>query len=121
MQVRTAAREPLVGLERNIPTYELLPPEAIELIHQASLGILQDVGIEFRDTEALALWEAAGADVTGTRVRIPGALLMQLVGLIPSEFTIHARNPQRSFKLGGKHAAFIPMNSNPNTAIAMGR
>jgi len=109
MQVRTAAREPLAGLERNIPTYEILPPEAVELIHQASLGILQDVGIEFRDAEALSLWKAAGADVTSTRVRIPGALLMQLVGLIPETFTIHARNAERSFKLGGRHAAFIPM------------
>ena len=35
---------------------------------------------------------------------------MQLLGLIPSACTIHARNPARSFKLGGKHSAFIPMH-----------
>lgn len=109
MQLRTAARGPLPGLVRNIPTYDLLPPDAIELIHAASLGILEEVGIEFRDAEALSLWAAAGAAVSGTRVRIAGGLLMQLIGQIPSEFTIHARNPERSFKLGGKHSAFIPM------------
>jgi trimethylamine--corrinoid protein Co-methyltransferase len=110
MQVRTAARQALPGLHRQIPVYELLTAQGLELIHQASLGILQDVGIEFRDPQALALWAGAGAKVTDTRVRIPGELLMQLVGRIPSQFTIHARNPERSFKLGGNHAAFIPMH-----------
>ncbi|MDP4823016.1 MAG: trimethylamine methyltransferase family protein, partial [Aestuariivirgaceae bacterium] len=109
LQVRTAARAPLPGLARNIPTYELLPADAVELIHAASLGILEEVGIEFRDAEAVALWAAAGAAVSDTRVRIPGPLLMQLIGQIPAELTIHGRNPERSFQLGGTNSAFVPM------------
>ena len=56
-------------LVRKIPAYEIVPDEAVELIHEESLAILEDVGCEFRDDEAIAMWKAAGADVSGTRVR----------------------------------------------------
>ena len=47
-----------------IPAYEMVPDEAVELIHQELLSILEEVGCEFRDDEAIALWKAAGADVS---------------------------------------------------------
>ena len=66
-------------LVRNIPTYQIVPDEAVELIHEESMKILEEVGCEFRDDEAISMWKAAGANVTGTRVRIDRALLMSLV------------------------------------------
>ncbi len=68
----------LPDLVRNIPVYQMVPDEAIELIHDESLKILEEIGCEFRDDEAIAMWKAAGADVQGTRVRIDRALLMEL-------------------------------------------
>lgn len=62
-------------LVRNIPVLDILPAEAIDLIHEESMKILEEVGIEFRDDEAIAYWEKAGADVRGTRVRIDRAQL----------------------------------------------
>jgi trimethylamine--corrinoid protein Co-methyltransferase len=100
-------------LVRNIPTYEILPGEAVELIHDESMKILEEVGCEFRDDQAPAMWKAAGADVRGTRVRIDRALLMQLISSVPPEFTIHARNPQRTVRLGGKNSIFVPMYGAP--------
>ena len=83
-------------LTRKIPVYELVPDEAIELIHAESVKILEDVGIEFRDEEATTMWRQAGADVRGQRVRIDRAQLMELVSRIPPEFTLNARNPART-------------------------
>ena len=100
-------------LVRKIPVYEMVPDEAVELIHQESLSILEEVGCEFRDDEAIALWKAAGADVSDTRVRIDRALLMELVSKVPSEFTLNARNPQRSVRVGGNNSIFVPI---PHTA-----
>ncbi|NMD07382.1 MAG: trimethylamine methyltransferase, partial [Phyllobacteriaceae bacterium] len=100
-------------LVRNIPTYEILPNEAVELIHDESMKILEEVGCEFRDDEAPAMWKAAGADVQGTRVRIDRALLMQLISTVPPEFTLHARNPERTVRVGGKNQIFIPMYGAP--------
>ena len=61
MRARTVPSFP--PLVRNIPVYEIVPDEAIELIHDESLKILEEVGCEFRDAEAIDLWKKAGAKV----------------------------------------------------------
>jgi trimethylamine--corrinoid protein Co-methyltransferase len=98
--LRSAPVASFPTLVRKIPVYEIVPDEAIELIHEESLGILEDVGCEFRDDEAIALWKQAGADVSGTRVRFDRALLMDLISKVPAEFTLNARNPERSVRIG---------------------
>jgi trimethylamine---corrinoid protein Co-methyltransferase len=111
--LRAAPQISLPTLVREIPTYELLPAEAVELIHDESLKILEEIGCEFRDDQAPAQWKAAGADVQGTRVRIDRGLLMELISTAPSEFTQHARNPERSVRIGGKNTVFVPMYGAP--------
>ena len=111
--MRGAPMLALPTLVREIPTYELLPAEAVELIHLESMKILEEIGCEFRDDQAPAMWKAAGADVQGTRVRIDRALLLQLISSAPAEFTLHARNPERTVRVGGKNQIFVPMYGAP--------
>jgi trimethylamine--corrinoid protein Co-methyltransferase len=111
--MRAAPMASFPTLVREIPVYNLVPDEAVELIHEESLKILEEVGCEFRDDEAIAMWKQAGADVTGTRVRIDRALLMDLVSKAPPEFTLNARNPERTVKVGGKNSIFVPMYGAP--------
>ena len=73
----------------------------VELIHDTAMRLLETIGIEFRETEALATWREAGAEVQDQRVRIPRDLLMELVAKAPERFTVHARNPERSVEVGG--------------------
>jgi trimethylamine---corrinoid protein Co-methyltransferase len=101
------------ALVRDIPCYEIVPGEAIELIHIESCKILEEVGCEFRDDQAPAQWKSAGAEVNGTRVRIGRELLMELVSSIPSEYTMHARNPERTVAVGGRSCIFVPMYGAP--------
>jgi trimethylamine--corrinoid protein Co-methyltransferase len=98
----------LPALVREIPTYELLDEEGVALVHDAAMGIVEEVGVSFGDAEALSLWREAGAEIEGERVHIPRELLLALVGLAPSEFTLHARNPERSVRIGGRHMIFSP-------------
>jgi trimethylamine--corrinoid protein Co-methyltransferase len=111
--LRAAPMASFPTLVREIPVYNLVPDEAVELIHTESLKILEEVGCEFRDDEALDMWKQAGADVSGTRVRIDRALLMELVGKVPPEFTLNARNPERTVRVGGKNTVFVPMYGAP--------
>jgi trimethylamine--corrinoid protein Co-methyltransferase len=111
--LRSAAVASFPTLVRKIPVYEIVPDEAVELIHQESLSLLEEVGCEFRDDEAIAMWRQAGADVSGTRVRLDRHLLLDLVSKVPSEFTLNARNPQRSVQVGGKNTIFVPMYGAP--------
>jgi trimethylamine---corrinoid protein Co-methyltransferase len=103
----------LPTLVRNIPVYEVLNEEGVELIHERSMRILEEVGIDFRDDEALALWREAGADVSGQRVRIARELIMSLVGRAPSEYTLHGRNPDRTVRIGGRNMVFAPTYGSP--------
>lgn len=98
---------------REIPVYELLDSDRVAAVHAASMDIVERIGIEFRDQEAIASWRQAGADIDGTRVRIPRELLMEKVALAPSEYTQHARNPDRSVKIGGTNMTFAPIYGSP--------
>ena len=103
----------LPTLVRKIPAYEVLDAEGVELIHQASMEILEEVGIDFRDDEALALWRQAGAKIDGQTVHPDRALVMELVAHTPPEFTLNGRNPERSLRIGGKNMVFAPTYGSP--------
>ena len=79
----------------------------------ASLDILEEVGVVFRDDIALEDWRKAGADVRGERVHLDRALVKSLISTIPSEITLHARNPQKSVALGGRNSIFVPKDRRP--------
>lgn len=96
---------------------EPLPPELIERIHDASLTILEEIGIEFLCDESREILRQAGADVGGAdgmRVRFDRHLLLELVARAPAEFTLHARNPAHSLHMGGNHVNFSMVASTPN-------
>lgn len=112
--VRTAmAARSLPALKRRLPLYEVLSEAQVERIHDAAMVLLETVGIDFREDEALAKWKDAGAAVDGARVRIPRDLLLRLVALAPSSFTLHARNPAHSCEVGGDTMVFGPTYGSP--------
>ena len=115
---RAARAEPAPSIPfitRRVPVYDVLGEEGLSLIEENAETILQEVGIEFReDAEALALWRDAGADVEGERVRFPRGMCRALIQEnAPAQFTQHARNPERSVKIGGPHTVFVPAYGPP--------
>ena len=104
----------IAGVERRIPTCELLDEEGLARIEAAADIILEEVGMDFRgDEAALRLWREAGADVQGERVRFSAGLLRSILRTAPSAFVQHARNPQRSLRIGGDSVAFAPAYGSP--------
>jgi trimethylamine--corrinoid protein Co-methyltransferase len=99
-----------------LPRFEYLPPEDIEKIHTLSLKLLAELGLEFLHPEAVALLEAAGAEVldreTG-HVRLPNALVLDNIAKAPAEFALYARNPANNVILGGKYTVTAPMYGSP--------
>ena len=84
-------------IERNIPNFEVLTEEALDVIESNAETILAEVGVNFvENPAALERWREAGAEVTGERVRIPRGLARKLISTAPSRITQHARNPDRS-------------------------
>ena len=103
----------LPGLTSKLPLCEVMDDEKVHLIDDASMSILENIGIVFRDEIALADWRGAGADVRGEVVHLDRGLVRDLIKTIPADFTYHARNPQRNVKLGGRHSIFVPMTGAP--------
>src|SRR5580700_2915780 len=85
-------------ITRQIPYYEVLGSEGLELLEHNADTILQEIGIDFRDdAESLKIWKDAGADVQGERVRFPRGMCRTIVRRsAPQEFTQYARNPAHS-------------------------
>ncbi len=101
-------------IERNIPNFEVLTEEALEIIETNAETVLEEIGVNFvSNPEALRRWKEAGADVQGERVHIPRGLARQLIQTAPSSFTQHARNPARSVEIGGKNLVLAPVYGPP--------
>ena len=107
-------KETTTFIERKIPFFDVLNDEALELIEHNAETVLEEIGIEFREFKpALTLLKDAGAEVDGERVRFPRGLCRQLLANAPSEYTQHARNPERSTIIGGNRTVLAPAYGPP--------
>ena len=101
-------------IERNIPNFEVLNEEALEIIEANAETVLEKIGVVFANNpKALARWKDAGADVQGERVHIPRGLARQLCKTAPKSYTQHARNPERSVVIGGNNLVLAPVYGPP--------
>ncbi len=89
---------------------EILSDDEIETIHRASLRILAEIGFEVLGDRSLDRFAAAGdgarVDRAARTVRLDPGLVEELVAKATPTFTLHARNPERSVTLGGRHVVF---------------
>ncbi len=112
----TARTSPVIiaGLKREIPAYEMMSEEGLDIIETKTDEILEEVGVEFLgDDEALNIWKQAGADVRGSRVRFDKGHVRALLKTVPSSFIMHGRNPKRSARVGDGHIVFTPAYGAP--------
>ncbi len=93
---------------------EPLREEGVAAIHDGAMRVLEEIGIEFLNDEALDYLRQAGCKVEGQNVRMDRAWVMEMIGKAPSAFDIIPRNPERKLTIGGKHMAFVNVSSPPN-------
>jgi trimethylamine--corrinoid protein Co-methyltransferase len=108
-------------IERNIPNFEILNEEALQIIEWNAETVLEEIGVNFvENPAALDLWRAAGAEVKGERVHIPRGLARTLCATAPSHFTQIARNPERNVDIGGRNLVLAPVYGPPFVRDAEG-
>ncbi|MQQ07210.1 trimethylamine methyltransferase [Epibacterium sp. SM1979] len=108
-------------IERNVPNFEVLDEAALQAIEANAETVLEEIGVNFADNPAaLDRWRAAGASVDGERVRIPRGLARKLCETAPSQFTQHARNPEKSVVIGGNNLVLAPVYGPPFVRDAKG-
>jgi trimethylamine--corrinoid protein Co-methyltransferase len=101
-------------IQRNIPNFEILNEEALQIIEWNAETVLEEIGVNFvENPAALQRWRDAGADVKGERVHIPRGLARKLCATAPRTFTQYARNPARNVDIGGRNLVLAPVYGPP--------
>ncbi|WP_395002682.1 trimethylamine methyltransferase family protein [Cypionkella sp.] len=101
-------------IQRNIPNFEILNEEALQIIEYNAETVLEEIGVNFVENEAaLQRWRDAGADVRGERVHIPRGLARKLCSTAPKTYTQYARNPARNVEVGGRGLVLAPVYGPP--------
>lgn len=103
----------LPNLKRNLPLVEPMDADQIARIDDASMSILEEVGVVFRDPIALEDWKQAGARVDGDLVKFDREHIRELITSIPANITLTARDRAKTVTLGGKESIFVPMTGAP--------
>lgn len=98
----------------------VISEDQLEAIHEASLQVLRDIGMDFLHPRATEMLAASGADVEGERVRFDPEMLTELISTAPTQFVIHAPNPEHDVLIGGDSVVFGSVASAPNVVDRQG-
>ena len=93
--------------------FEYFSDEDVQTIHEATLQVLETVGVDFGYAPAVEVFKRAGCKVDGQRVFLAPRMVMEQVAKAPSEYTLTARNPEKNVVIGGDHIAYIPCYGPP--------
>jgi trimethylamine--corrinoid protein Co-methyltransferase len=93
--------------------FEYFSEQEVRRIHETCLRLLETVGVDFSFEPALEVLKKAGCKVEGQRVFFPPRLVEAQVAKAPAQYTLQARNPEKSVVIGGEHIAFIPCYGPP--------
>lgn len=107
---------PFRQLKRPFEPVKYVSDDQLESIHLASLRVMKEIGLDVLHEGAREIMKKAGADVKPgiERVRFDPDMVMETIASAPSEFTLHARNPEHNVRFGGNNVIFAQMGSAPN-------
>ncbi len=95
---------------------KVISDDQVEAIHNASMRILEELGIELMSERARTLFRDAGAEVDDASgiVKVDRALVEQVIATAPSRYALTPRNPENRVIFGGDHVSFSLVAGPPN-------
>lgn len=105
----------------NLPVYDLVDEERIEAIHDRSMQVLEEAGIDFYDEESLQILKQCGARVEGETAYLDRELVAEYLGHVPKRFTLQARNADNNVIIGDNYITFLPVYGPPFVRDLNGR
>ena len=110
---RPSTTGPPVVVQRTIPAYELLDEDELVKLEEHSDWILDEIGVDVHDLEALDLFRKAGARVDGQRVHFEPGLARSLCQTAPAAFSMVGRDSTSRISIGGDNVVFSPVYGPP--------
>ena len=107
---------PRARLVNRFPPLEPLSADQLEAVHDASMRILEEQGVEVMSAKARQLFGQAGADVDDATEIVRGDrnLFLEAVAKAPASFTLTPRNPENAIEVGGNVLNFGMVSGPPN-------
>ncbi len=96
-----------------MPRYEILSPDAMDVLDRGWKRIVSEIGVEFLLDECVEEFRRAGQQIEGNNVKFDPDFVLEQVAKAPHEFDVQARNPERSIHVGGDHMAFASVYGCP--------
>ncbi len=108
---------PLRHLSNRFPPISAISDDEVEFIHQSSLKVLEQVGIEVMSPEGRKLLIENGAHASnGEVVHIDSGLVEECLKTVRPNFVIHARNPAHDLEMGTDRISFATVGSAPHAS-----
>ena len=92
---------------------EVISADHFDKIHNASIKILEETGIQFHCTDAIELFKKHGAKIDGETVFITESMVTAALETAPKQFTWSARNDNHSVTVGGGNQFLVQPNVGP--------
>ena len=86
----------------------ILTQSDLSKIHTASMNILDKIGINFYDPEAIDVFKQHGFHADGHTVHMRESQIRKALNTVPAQFLVAARNPEKSVTIGGNHLVMAP-------------
>jgi len=93
---------------------DLLKSEQVERVHEASLEILEEVGLKVRHGPAREIFKQHGCLVEDDRVRFPRAVVEKYREMYPPSFTFGARDPKFDKSIPQDSPVIVTASSAPD-------
>ncbi|MDO5408830.1 MAG: trimethylamine methyltransferase family protein [Lachnospiraceae bacterium] len=93
--------------------YQIISQDQIEMIHENSMKIMENIGVVIHYERAKEVLKAHGCTVEGDIVKFPRKLVEDAIKLAPSEFTIYARNPEKNVLMSTETTSYAGPNCPP--------
>ena len=99
-------------------TVEVLTADELEQVHETSLRVLAEIGLEVRSPTVVAELARAGADVdeTAMRVRFPAPMVDAALAVVPPSFVLAARDPALDLSIDGS-AGYLSTDGTPSDIV----
>ena len=89
-----------------IRRFNFAEKEELDQIHEATLDVLKNVGVNFHEKEALDIFKAHGARVDGNTVFIEADMVTKALSTAPSKFEWKGR--EKSVVIGDGGSISVP-------------
>jgi len=95
-------------IKRKLINNNIFTEGQLDKIHNATVEILKENGIEILSDEVRKVLEKSGAQVEDEQVYISEKMIEEAINSAPKKFTMYARNPDNNVTIGGENTVLSP-------------